>query len=75
MEGWFSKITVNSLGWLILMGMHLKSSAIRLIFLKKKYCICCTGLLYILGAVLYALRVPERWYPGKFDLVVSVKCN
>jgi len=46
MEGWFSKITRNSLGWLILMG-----------------------LLYILGAVFYALRVPERFYPGKFDLV------
>lgn len=29
------------------------------------------GLLYILGAVFYALRVPERWFPGKFDLWVS----
>lgn len=29
-----------------------------------------TGLLYILGAVFYALRVPERWFPGKFDLWV-----
>lgn len=28
------------------------------------------GLLYILGAVFYALRVPERWFPGKFDLWV-----
>ncbi|TMW45922.1 hypothetical protein DOY81_008997 [Sarcophaga bullata] len=26
------------------------------------------GFLYILGALLYALRVPERWFPGKFDL-------
>ncbi|EDX13944.1 GD18448 [Drosophila simulans] len=26
------------------------------------------GLLYILGALLYALRVPERWFPGKFDI-------
>ncbi|XP_037947560.1 adiponectin receptor protein isoform X2 [Teleopsis dalmanni] len=26
------------------------------------------GLLYILGAMLYALRVPERWFPGKFDI-------
>ncbi|CAH0546159.1 unnamed protein product [Brassicogethes aeneus] len=25
------------------------------------------GVLYIAGALLYALRVPERWYPGKFD--------
>ncbi|XP_014097338.1 adiponectin receptor protein isoform X1 [Bactrocera oleae] len=45
MEGWFSKISQASLGWLILMG-----------------------LLYILGAMLYALRVPERWFPGKFDI-------
>ncbi|XP_011184347.1 adiponectin receptor protein [Zeugodacus cucurbitae] len=45
MEGWFSKISQASLGWLILMG-----------------------LLYILGALLYALRVPERWFPGKFDI-------
>ncbi|GBG72509.1 hypothetical protein CBR_g12080 [Chara braunii] len=26
------------------------------------------GLLYGLGAVVYAMRVPERWRPGKFDL-------
>jgi len=26
------------------------------------------GVLYILGAALYAARVPERWYPGKFDI-------
>jgi len=45
MEGWFSKISQASLGWLVLMG-----------------------LLYILGAMFYALRVPERWFPGKFDL-------
>lgn len=33
------------------------------------------GLLYILGAMFYALRIPERWFPGKFDLWVSVECN
>uniref|UniRef100_A0A1Y1MLP3 Adiponectin receptor protein n=1 Tax=Photinus pyralis TaxID=7054 RepID=A0A1Y1MLP3_PHOPY len=26
------------------------------------------GLLYIAGAVLYALRIPERFFPGKFDI-------
>ncbi|XP_018562472.1 adiponectin receptor protein isoform X2 [Anoplophora glabripennis] len=26
------------------------------------------GLLYIVGALFYALRVPERWFPGKFDI-------
>lgn len=31
------------------------------------------GLLYILGAMFYALRIPERWFPGKFDLWVSFK--
>lgn len=31
------------------------------------------GLLYILGAMFYALRIPERWFPGKFDLWVSLR--
>ena len=26
------------------------------------------GALYILGAVIYAARVPEKWSPGKFDI-------
>ncbi|KAI9686898.1 MAG: hypothetical protein M1822_002651 [Bathelium mastoideum] len=26
------------------------------------------GLLYVLGAAIYALRVPERWGPGQFDI-------
>jgi adiponectin receptor len=29
------------------------------------------GLLYILGAAIYAARVPERAWPGTFDLVGS----
>ncbi|TKA71704.1 hypothetical protein B0A55_07149 [Friedmanniomyces simplex] len=29
------------------------------------------GVLYILGAAIYASRVPERWKPGAFDLVGS----
>ncbi len=28
------------------------------------------GLLYITGAVLYAVRVPERFFPGKLDIWV-----
>lgn len=28
------------------------------------------GCLYILGAMLYALRVPERFFPGKCDIWV-----
>jgi adiponectin receptor len=31
------------------------------------------GLLYILGALFYALRVPERWFPGKCDIWVGFK--
>ncbi|KAI9092127.1 hemolysin-III related-domain-containing protein [Phlyctochytrium arcticum] len=26
------------------------------------------GLQYLVGAFIYASRVPERWYPGKFDI-------
>ncbi|KAK9903599.1 hypothetical protein WJX75_009680 [Coccomyxa subellipsoidea] len=29
------------------------------------------GAIYLLGAVLFALRVPERWKPGAFDLFFS----
>ncbi|KAH8359177.1 hypothetical protein KR093_004925 [Drosophila rubida] len=67
MEGWFSQISRASLGWLILMGTRSlyscacsHTNALALI----------SGLLYILGALLYALRVPERWFPGKFDIWV-----
>lgn len=27
------------------------------------------GLLYITGALIYVYRIPERWFPGKFDIV------
>ena len=30
------------------------------------------GAMYIGGALLYALRIPERFFPGKCDLLVSV---
>eukprot|EP00879_Flechtneria_rotunda_P011392 GHRR01011899.1.p1 GENE.GHRR01011899.1~~GHRR01011899.1.p1 ORF type:complete len:423 (+),score=147.84 GHRR01011899.1:118-1386(+) len=26
------------------------------------------GLIYVCGAVIYACRIPERWYPGSFDI-------
>jgi adiponectin receptor len=29
------------------------------------------GVLYITGAVIYALRIPERFAPGKFDFLGS----
>ena len=29
------------------------------------------GVLYIIGAIMYATRVPERWFPGKCDIWVS----
>jgi adiponectin receptor len=28
-------------------------------------------LLYLIGATVYAMRVPEAWWPGKFDLFLS----
>ena len=30
------------------------------------------GALYIFGAVLYMLKVPERLKPGAFDILVSI---
>ena len=30
------------------------------------------GILYISGALLYAMRIPERFFPGKVDIWVSV---
>jgi len=33
------------------------------------------GFLYISGALLYALRVPERFFPGKCDLLVRIYYN
>ncbi|GAU93702.1 hypothetical protein RvY_05600-2 [Ramazzottius varieornatus] len=32
------------------------------------YWILTMGALYLLGALCYAARVPERWYPGQFDI-------
>jgi len=31
------------------------------------------GALYIIGAVIYMLRIPERLVPNKFDIFVSIK--
>jgi adiponectin receptor len=30
------------------------------------------AMLYIVGAVIYAIRIPERIFPGKFDIWVSM---
>lgn len=30
------------------------------------------GALYIIGAIMYATRVPERFFPGKCDIWVSI---
>jgi len=32
--------------------------------------ICIMGAMYVTGALLYAFRIPERWFPGKFDYLV-----
>lgn len=33
------------------------------------------GILYIIGAVIYMLKIPERFRPGKFDICVSLIFN
>lgn len=33
------------------------------------------AVMYITGAGLYAARIPERFFPGKFDIWVSVGVN
>uniref|UniRef100_A0A1B6H4B9 Adiponectin receptor n=1 Tax=Cuerna arida TaxID=1464854 RepID=A0A1B6H4B9_9HEMI len=38
------------------------------VFLAKAASVLITATLYIIGAVLYAYRVPERLFPGRFDL-------
>eukprot|EP00741_Cyanophora_paradoxa_P025328 tig00000367_g24447.t1 len=29
------------------------------------------GALYLVGAVIYSMRIPERWFPGRFDYFLS----
>jgi adiponectin receptor len=31
------------------------------------YCLVTQGALYVVGALLYAMRIPERWFPGRCD--------
>jgi adiponectin receptor len=31
-------------------------------------CLCLMAVLYITGALVYAMRIPERWFPGKCDV-------
>ncbi|KAL3274274.1 hypothetical protein HHI36_015682 [Cryptolaemus montrouzieri] len=38
------------------------------IFQKSLFWLLLASFLYITGTTLYALRVPERFYPGKFDI-------
>ena len=33
------------------------------------------GALYITGALFYAFRIPERFFPGKVDIWVKKKCK
>lgn len=34
---------------------------------------CVSGLVYLIGAVLYATRTPERFFPGRCDIAVSTQ--
>lgn len=40
-------------------------------FQSASFFIILMASLYIIGVLFYALRIPERFYPGKFDLYVS----
>ena len=31
------------------------------------------GIFYIGGLYIYLKRIPEKWYPGKFDILVKKK--
>ena len=37
--------------------------------------LCLMAVLYIVGAVIYAVRIPERIWPGRFDIWVGGKRN
>ena len=36
------------------------------------YWLISMAFLYIFGAFIYAMRIPERFYPGKFDIWVCL---
>lgn len=33
------------------------------------------GIFYIGGLYIYLKRIPEKWYPGKFDILVNNYLN
>lgn len=43
---------------------------IRAVYQASFGWLCLMGILYITGALFYALRVPERFFPGKCDIWV-----
>lgn len=49
--------------WLLSQEFHLSIPSISV----QLTCLLAMGALYILGAALYTFRIPERFYPGKFD--------
>jgi len=49
---------IPGIHWFIVLESHLISSFVLFIV---------QGALYVVGAILYANRIPERWFPGKFD--------
>jgi adiponectin receptor len=40
-------------------------------FLKPTYFVMGMGAFYIIGVMIYIARFPEKYYPGKFDLMGS----
>lgn len=56
-------LTGSSAGIFLLHFVHIHGEAPSFV-----WNIVLGGALYILGAVIFASRVPERWFPGKFDI-------
>lgn len=44
----------------------------RLVDENSFYALLVMAMLYLIGATLYATRTPERFFPGKCDIIVSV---
>lgn len=56
--------------------------AVHALYLESKYLVkfnpwgwIIGGAIYIIGSTFYALKIPERYYPKKFDIIVRFSLN
>ena len=59
---------IPALHWYII---HYFEQATIDLFRNSAHLLVLMAVLYIIGVTLYALRIPECWFPGKFDFYVS----